>query len=79
MFPSKSPLLYIIHMAIILVTIMCAILVGAWHLNQPLALLSLLALNFIPDWPLVQQMPAEEEEIEEPGYAGKGTTGFAPG
>lgn len=89
MFPSKTPLLYILHVGAILVCIVVALLVGL-ALKEPLALLSLLCLKLIPEFPLMPQgaaldadgnliiergSVAPDEEDEDPGYSGS-ASGF---
>lgn len=79
MFPSKIPVVYVVHMVIVGIAIIAAIMVGHF-LNQPLALLSLLALNFLPsspqEFPLVPQ-GAQDEEDSNDDYDGSSTFGFS--
>lgn len=65
MYPSRIPFLYVLHLMIIACAIVFGVYVGAVILGEPLALLLILALNFLPDLPLVPEPGAEEGQ--EPG------------
>ncbi len=73
MYPSQNPLLYIIHTVGILLIIALCLWFGL-QTNQPLALLSVLALSYLPEWPLVQNM--NDDDDEDPGYDGGSKFGF---
>lgn len=60
MYPSRVPFLYVLHLLIIACAIMLGIYVGVVILGEPLTLLLILALNFLPEVPLVPEPDAEE-------------------
>lgn len=77
MYPSRVPFLYVLHLMIVACAIMLGIYVGAVVLEQPLALLLILALNYLPEIPLVPEPGAEEEDPSE--YDGSDNpVGFHP-
>jgi hypothetical protein len=81
MFPSHTPTLYVLQTLVVVLAITAAMFVG-WALAQPLCVLSLLALQYLPDVPLVQ-MPepvyfgpeGDAQDEDEDGY-GSSKIGF---
>jgi hypothetical protein len=72
MYPSASPFIYILHFLVVCICIVAAIFAGV-SMGQPLAILSLLALKFLPEVPLV---PEPEMQPEDPPlYHGEDTPG----
>lgn len=51
MFPSHNPFVFVLHFIVVLVAILGTLVLGI-HLNQPLAALSLLALQYLPQVPI---------------------------
>lgn len=70
MYPSKFPVIYILQLLIIGAVIGGSIYFGVVHLGQPLAILAVMALKFIPDFPLVPEPEGASE------YSGSGRMGF---
>jgi hypothetical protein len=79
MFPDQAPVFYIAQLVIVAVAVLASLFVG-WALAQPLALLSLLALQYLPSPQLlVPQQPFSMEDLmdeDDAGYDGRGKTGF---
>lgn len=79
MYPSKNPMLYVLQM----LTVACAIMFGMYYgcviLREPLSLLLILGLHYIPEFPLVPEGDQEDED-DEPLYDGDPAkpVGFAP-
>lgn len=68
MYPSRVPVLYVLTLLAIALVLMLGIYVGTVVLHEPLSLLLVLGLNFLPEFPLVPNPEPEEEE--DPGYEG---------
>lgn len=71
MYPSKTPFIYVLHFLVILVILGGALFLGYVH-AQPLAMLSLLALKFLPEVHLIPEPEVQEERL----YDGQGAAGF---
>lgn len=77
MYPSRVPLLYVLHLLIIASAIMLGVYVGCVVLGQPLALLLVLALNFLPEIPLVPEPGGDDDSEDDYSAEGK-PMGFTP-
>lgn len=62
MFPSKVPVLYVLQLCIIAALLITGMIVGGLVLREPLSLLLVLGLFFMPEYPLVPENEAAEEE-----------------
>ncbi len=66
MFPQKLPLLFVLHLLSIIGVIALAIVGGVFYLQQPAAMLSLLALQYVPEFPVVHDPASmDKEELDE--------------
>lgn len=80
MYPSKNPMLYVLQMLTIVLVIMSGMFYGCVVLHEPLSLLLILGLHYIPEFPLVPEDDQENEE-DSPLYDGGDSTtplGFTP-
>jgi hypothetical protein len=79
MFPSKTPLLFVIQIVAILIALM-GVVVGGILLNQPLLLaLAVFGLNAFPGIPVMNgedEKDEKDEKEETSDYSGTGGTGF---
>jgi hypothetical protein len=74
MFPSKTPLLFVIQIVAILIALM-GVVVGGILLNQPLLLaLAVFGLNAFPGIPVMNSDEEDKEETSD--YSGTGSAGF---
>jgi hypothetical protein len=75
MFPTRVPLVYVIHLAIIGLAVLGVVGVAAWLETPLLALAALFGLNWIPEFPLVPE--PEKDATDGSEYDGTPGFGFA--
>lgn len=78
MYPSKTPLLFVLHFLVVFLTVITAMVLGMGVLKNPMAILAVFGLFFLPSFPVME--PPQESE-PEPGpetgvYDGSGRLGF---